>query len=257
MRERTVMITGASRGLGRALALAFAPEARRLILAARVEGNATQTAVEAARIAPGCEVRAAGGDLSSRAGVDALLAAVGAELLGGVDVLVNNAGWTKPGMLHQAEPDDVVRTYFTDLVAPALLCRAVVGGMIARRWGRIVNISSITATQPSAALAAYSSAKAGLNELTRSLSAETARHGVTVNAIMPGLMLTDMGRDAVVKLRAGKTGLSEEDVLERMRRGVPLQKLTDVEEVAALARYLAGEEAGFITGQVIGAAGGL
>jgi len=129
--------------------------------------------------------------------------------------------------------------------------------MIKRRWGCIVNISSITVVQPSATLAVYASAKAGLNALTRSLSAETARHGVTVNAIMPGLMLTDMGRDAVVKMGAGRTGLSEAEVIERVKRSVPLKKLTEVSEVAALARWLAGDEAAFLTGQIIGAAGGL
>ncbi|MDD5627783.1 MAG: SDR family oxidoreductase, partial [Elusimicrobia bacterium] len=151
---------------------------------------------------------------------------------------------------------DIVRTYFTDLVAPALLCRAVAGGMVRRKWGRIVNISSITAAAPGEALVPYASAKAGLNALTRGLSAEVARYGVTVNAIMPGFMLTDMGRDAVLKMSSAKSGLSEDEVLERLRRAVPLKKLTEPAEVAALARFLAGDEAGFITGQVIGAAGG-
>jgi 3-oxoacyl-[acyl-carrier protein] reductase len=186
-----------------------------------------------------------------------LISEIGPERLGAVDVLVNNAGWGKPGTLADSAEDDVVRTYFTDLVAPALLCRAVAGGMVKRRWGRIVNISSIAAVQLSENLAAYASAKAGLNALTRGLSAEVARHGVTVNAVMPGLMLTDMGRDAVVKMGAAKTGLSEAEVLERVKRSVPLKKLTEVSEVAALVRTLAGEEAAFLTGQVIGAAGGL
>ena len=253
MNKRTVMITGASRGLGLAMVRAFAPEAGLLILAAREAGHLD----EARRDAGGCPVHAAGGDLSTRQGVEQLLSEVGAERLAAVDVLVNNAGWGKPGLLAESDAEDVLRTYFTDLVAPALLCRAVLGGMVKRRWGRIVNVSSITAVQLSEALAAYASAKAGLNSLTRSLSAETARHGVTVNAIMPGLMLTDMGRDAVVKMGAGRTGLSEAEVLERVKRSVPLKKITEVSEVAALARWLAGDEAAFLTGQVIGAAGGL
>jgi NAD(P)-dependent dehydrogenase (short-subunit alcohol dehydrogenase family) len=253
MTKKTVMITGASRGLGLALVRAFAPEAGLLILAARETGHLE----EAKRAAAGGAVHAAGGDLSTREGVDRLLAEVGAERLAAVDILVNNAGWAKPAPLAEADPDDVARTYFTDLVAPALLCRAVLGGMLERRWGRIVNISSIAAVQPAAALAAYASAKAGLNALTRSLSAEVAGRGVTVNAIMPGLMLTDMGRDAVLKMGAAKTGLGEAEVLERIKRSVPLKKLTEPDEVAALARWLAGDEAAFLTGQVIGAAGGL
>lgn len=253
MTQKTVMITGASRGLGLALVRAFAPEAGLLILAAREADHLA----EARRAAGACPVHAAGGDLSSRSGVDRLLSEVGPERLAAVDVLVNNAGWGKPAPLAEADPDDIVRTYFTDLVAPALLCRAAAGGMAKRRWGRIVNISSITAVQPSATLAAYASAKAGLNALTRSLSAETARHGVTVNAVMPGLMLTDMGRDAVVRMGAAKTGLGEAEVIERVKRSVPLQKLTEVSEVAALVRWLAGDEAAFLTGQIIGAAGGL
>lgn len=257
MTKRTVMITGASRGLGLALARAFAPDAAQLILAARSVEHLAAATDEVRRAAPGCGIRAAGGDLSTRAGVEELLAGIGPELLGKVDILINNAGWGKPGPLAEADPDDVVRTYFTDLVAPALLCRAVAGGMVGRKWGRIVNISSITAAQPAESLAAYASAKAGLNSLTRSLSAEVARHGVTVNAIMPGFMLTDMGRDAVLKMSAAKTGLCEAEVLERLRRAVPLKKLTETTEVAALARFLAGDEAGFITGQVIGAAGGV
>jgi len=257
MTKRTIMITGASRGLGRALALAFAPGAASLILAARRAENLAETAAEVQRAAPGCKAHAAGGDLSTREGIAQLLAEVGRERLAAVEVLVNNAGWGQPAPLAQAEEDDVVRTYIADLVAPALLCRAVVGGMVSRKWGRIVNISSITAVQPSESLAAYASAKAGLNSLTRGLSAEVARHGVTVNAIMPGLMLTDMGRDAVKKMSSAKTGMGEAEVLERIKRGVPLNRLSEVSEVAALARYLAGDEAGFLTGQVIGAAGGL
>lgn len=257
MTKRTVMITGASRGLGLALARAFAPDAAQLILAARSAEHLGAAADEVRRAAPGCAVHAAGGDLGTREGVARLLAEVGRERLGAVDVLVNNAGWGKPAPLTEADPDDVVRTYFTDLVAPALLCRAVAGGMAGRKWGRIVNISSITAVQPSESLAVYASAKAGLNFLTRGLSAEVARHGVTVNAIMPGFMLTDMGRDAVLKMSSAKAGLSETEVLERLRRAVPLKRLTEPAEVAALARFLAGDEAGFITGQVIGAAGGV
>ncbi|MBI5240059.1 MAG: SDR family oxidoreductase [Elusimicrobia bacterium] len=253
MTKRTVMITGASRGLGLALVRAFAPEAGLLVLAAREAGHIG----EARRAAADCPVHAAGGDLSSREGISRLLSEVGPERLGAVDVLVNNAGWGQPGALADSAEDDVVRTYFTDLIAPALLCRAAAGGMIRRRWGRIVNISSITAVQPSEGLAAYASAKAGLNALTKSLSAETARHGVTVNAIMPGLMLTDMGRDAVAKMGAARTGSGEAEVLERIKRSVPLRKLTEVSEVAALVRWLAGDEAAFLTGQVIGAAGGL
>jgi NAD(P)-dependent dehydrogenase (short-subunit alcohol dehydrogenase family) len=253
MNKKTVMITGASRGLGLALVRAFAPEAGLLILAARE----AEHLAEAKRAAAGCAVHAAGGDLSGREGVARLLSEIGPERLGAVDVLVNSAGWARPALLAEADPEDVARTYFTDLVAPALLCRAVAGGMVKRRWGRIVNISSIAAVQLPETLAPYASAKAGLNALTRALSAEVARYGVTVNAIMPGLMLTDMGRDAVVRAGAARSGLGEAEVLERVKCSVPLKKLTEVAEVAALARYLAGDEAAFLTGQVIGAAGGL
>jgi len=256
MTPRTVMITGASRGLGRALALAFAPQAGRLILAARSAAHLAATAAEVQKLHSQCSVLVAGGDLGTRVGIEQLEAEVGRERLGTVDILVNNAGWARPAALAEASPVDVIATYYANIIAPTLLCRAVVGGMARRGWGRIINISSITAVQAPQGLAPYTAAKAGLNALTRCLSAEVGCRGVTVNAIMPGLMLTDMGREAVVTMEKAHTGLTPEAVIERLKRAVPLRKLTEVSEVAALARYLAGEEAGFITGQVIGAAGG-
>jgi NAD(P)-dependent dehydrogenase (short-subunit alcohol dehydrogenase family) len=257
MTKRTVLLTGASRGLGRTIALACAPFAAELVLAARTAGNLRPTVEEVKSVNPGCLVTAVGGDLSTYAGIDQLLKEIGPERLSRIDVLINNAGGGEPRPLAETPAEDILRTHFLNLTAPAILCSSVAGGMTKRGWGRIINISSISAQLPAETLAVYASAKAGLNVLTRCLSAEVARYGVTVNAVMPGFMLTDRGRNAVLKPLSAKNGISEADIIKRLELAAPLRKLTDVEEVAVLVKMLIEESSGFITGQVIGAAGGL
>lgn len=250
------LITGASRGLGQALAVDLAGVASSFILAARRKEHLEETTRKVSAINPRCEVQVCGGDLSTAEGVSSFLSDIGPAALGHVDVLINSAGMARPAALVDASPDDIQAVFSADLVAPALISRSVVQGMINRRWGRIINISSISVRRPVEKLSIYAAAKGGLCAFSQALGAELARHGVTVNAIMPGLMLTDMGQKAIQAMISRGVGATEEEVAAKVAAQFPSRSLTTVEEVAAVVRFLASDAGVGIVGQVIGVAGG-
>ena len=237
------LVTGASRGIGRAIALALARDGADVAVNFRQRGEAAAQVV--AQIASmGRKAIAVQADVRDPGQVKAMVERVRAEL-GGPDILVNNAGIVrdKPlAFMSEEEWDEVVDTSLKG----AFLCTKAVARLMARaRWGRIINISSDAALLGDAQRANYCAAKAGLLGLTRAAARELARQGITVNAIAPGIVETDM--------TAGMAEVRRKALLE----AIPLGRFGQAEEVAALAAFLAADDAAYITGQVFCIDGGL
>ena len=242
MTNRIAVVTGASRGIGRACALALAQCGGRVALAARQIDKLDEVAAE---------IRAAGGeafttelDLSSHDSIKAAFAKIAKEF-GRVDILVNNAGVTRDGLAIRMKRDDWDLVLQTNLSGSFFCIQQVLPGMIRERWGRIVNIASVVGEAGNAGQANYVASKAGLIGLTKSLAQEVASRNVTVNAVAPGFIETDM-----------TAGLNDQ-MKEQIKKGVPLGRFGKPEDVAAAVRFLCSEDASYITGHVLDVNGGM
>ena len=241
--SRIALVTGGSRGIGRAIAELLASQGHRVAINYVSNEAAAAEAVAAIEAAGGAAV-AAKGDVGDEAAVDALMADV-QERLGPVEVLVNNAGITRDDLLMRMKPDAWDDVMQTNLKSVYLCSRAVMRGMLRGRWGRIVSLSSVAGVYGNAGQANYAAAKAGIIGFTMSLAKEIGSRGITVNAVAPGFIATDMTAalgDNVATAAADKITLG--------RLGLP-------EEVASAVGYLASEDASYITGQTIVVDGGL
>lgn len=255
LNDHTVVVTGASRGIGKALAIAFTKAGARVALLARGTDALQSVSREIEAIGGTCV--AIGCDVSSEADVQAAFKQL-SERLGEADIVINNAGIyaTYAVQDHDAKAwNDVMQT---NLTGALLISRAALAPMIARNWGRIINISSISGKTGEAFGSAYSASKFGMIGLTQSLALEVARNGITVNAICPGWVKTEM---AVSQLEDPKwCNLNSIDPAESQEiacLSVPQQRLIEPEEVADLALFLATDAARGITGQAINVCGGL
>jgi len=242
MSTRTAFITGASRGIGRACALALSKAGVRVVLAARDRTKLDEVAGE---------VRAAGGeahvvtiDMGSQ---DSIKEAIGAAAkdFGRIDILVNNAGITRDGLALRMKKDDWDAVIGTNLSGAFFASQQVLQGMMKERWGRIINISSLVGEAGNAGQANYVASKAGLIGLTKSLAQEIGSRNITVNAVTPGFIETDM------------TAVLSEELKNNMLAHIPLKRFGKPEEVAAAVCFLASDDAGYITGQVLGVNGGM
>ena len=241
--RHVALVTGSSRGIGLAVARALAEAGCDVALNCSSERGLGALRAEAAALEACCGVRAVAlaADVADPAQADALVAAA-AETLGPVDVLVNNAGITRDGLVARMAEEDFDAVLDVSLKGAFHCCRAVARSMMKRRYGRIVNMSSIVGTRGNAGQANYAAAKAGL---TKALARELAPRGITVNAVAPGFIDTDM--------TAALTDAQRMAMLARIGVG----RLGATSDVAALVRFLAAEEAGYITGQVIEIDGGM
>jgi 3-hydroxybutyrate dehydrogenase len=254
LQQRIALITGGGRGIGRAIAHAFAREGADLVLASR---TVAQVETVAREIADEFGARAFPFvcDVSDVTSVYRLFAAMQEEFRRGPDILVNNAGVAESAPLTKTDDELWHRHIAINLNGTFYCTRAALPQMIERGWGRVINIASIAGKTGAPYIAAYSASKHGVLGLTRSAALEVASKGVTVNAICPGYVDTEMTTRAVENITQ-KTRLSAEQALDSLKQLSPQNRVIEPEEVAALALLLATEDGRGITGQAINVDGG-
>ncbi|MEZ5651138.1 MAG: SDR family oxidoreductase [Burkholderiaceae bacterium] len=250
--QRRALVTGASQGLGLAMSLRFAEAGADLALVAR-RADVLEHAREQvmARARGGARVVAIAGDVSTAEGCAAIAAAAD-EALGGVDVLVNNAGSSCTGPFESHDDEVWQQDIDLKLFAAVRLCRAFMPGMRERRWGRVINVLNTFAKAPAAGTAPTSVTRAAGMALTKALSAEYAQHNVLVNALLVGLIESDQW-----VRRAAREGRSLESLQTELARRIPLGRIGTAEEFANMACLLASDQGGYITGTAINVDGGM
>jgi 3-oxoacyl-[acyl-carrier protein] reductase len=234
----TALVTGASKGIGSAIARALAEDGWQVGVNYRSDEAGATATVDAIKEAGGTAV-AIHGDVSQDG--KALIKQL-AEELGPVLALVNNAGVARDGLAIQLEDDDWDAVIATNLSAAFRLTRDALRGMIKARYGRVVNIASVVGPRANAGQSNYAAAKAGLIGMTKTISHEVARRGVTVNAVAPGFIATDMTSD-----------LKTDEIV----KAIPARRQGTPDEVAAAVRFLASEQAGYVTGTTLYVDGGM
>ncbi|MFA9411722.1 MAG: 3-oxoacyl-ACP reductase family protein [Deltaproteobacteria bacterium] len=240
---KIAVVTGGSRGIGRATSIALAEAGAFVLVNYRSNEEAAKQTLSLIEEAGG-QAELVCFDVADPDSVDrGLKAAI--ERHGGIDILVNNAGISIDQLLLRVSPKDLDMTWATNVNGPIYCAKACIRPMMKKRWGRIINLSSVVAESGNPGQAVYSSSKAALLGLTRTLAREYASRGITVNAVAPGFIETDMTADLS---DAGKQGIIDQ---------TPLGRIGRPEEVAAAVVFLASEEASYITGQVVRVNGGM
>jgi 3-oxoacyl-[acyl-carrier protein] reductase len=236
---RTALVTGSTRGIGRAIAGTLAEAGARVAIVGREQARAAEVAAEIGDAAQGF-----GADVSDPASVVALVEAVEAAF-GRIDILVNNAGLTRDNLLFRIKDDDWDMVLDANLRGAFVAIRATARGMMKRRWGRIINIASIVGITGNKGQANYAASKAGLIGLTKSVAKELGSRNILVNAIAPGFIETDMTAAMAPEARAALSGL------------IPLDRLGSPQDIAGMVAFLASDHASYITGQVLVVDGGM
>ena len=244
---KIALVTGGSRGIGRAISLALAGAGAAVAVAARSKDRVHAVARECSQL--GAKALPLEMDVTSLDAVRAGVQKIESEL-GPVEILVNNAGIGVSSKFTDVELEFWEQHLRVNLTGAYLASRAVLPGMLARRWGRIINIASTAGLKGIPYVAPYVASKHGLVGLTRSLALEVAKQGITVNAICPGFVNTDLTRESAQRI-VEKTGRSYEDAVQSLADFSPLRRLIEPEEVASLALYLASDEAHGITGHAL------
>lgn len=242
MSKRIALVTGASKGIGKAVALSLAAAGHHVVLAARQVDKLEELA-SAIREAGG-EASVLALDLGDTAAIDGKIKGLLATV-GQVDILVNNAGITKDMLAMRMKAADWEEVIRVNLTGAFLTTQAVMQSMIRNRWGRIINISSVVAQTGNAGQANYVASKAGMIGLTKTLALELASRNITVNAVAPGFVETDM------------TAVLNDQIKEKLLGLIPAKRFGSVDDIANTVTFLAGDGASYITGQVISVNGGM
>jgi 3-oxoacyl-[acyl-carrier protein] reductase len=242
---RRALVCASSRGLGRACAIALAAEGVHVTLTARGAEALARTAAEIRKAYPNIEVTEVAGDITAPEGREAALKACANP-----DILVNNAGGPPAGDFRNWTRDDWIKALDANMLTPIELIKATVDGMISRKFGRIINITSAAVKAPIDVLGLSNGARTGLTGFVAGLSRKTVKHNVTINALLPGPFDTDRLR-SVTASQAQAAGLPVEDLLHKRMSENPAGRFGDPEEFGLACAFLCGAKAGFITGQNI------
>ena len=242
-KDRVALITGAGRGIGHAIALRLAGEGAQVACVSRTQENARRTADELNRRRTD-SARDYSVDVADHRAVEAAAAQILTDF-GRVDILVNNAGVTRDGLAMRMAVEDWDAVINTNLRGAFSFAQGVVRAMVKQRSGRIINISSVIGMMGNAGQTNYAASKAGLIGLTKSLARELASRGITVNAIAPGYISTDM------------TNALSQEIQKSIQDKIPLKRVGTAEDIAAAVAFLASAEAGYITGQTLCVDGGI
>ncbi len=253
LKDRTAIVCAASRGLGYAAARELAAEGGRVLICARGDER-LQAARQAIIAETKADVRAVAADVATTEGVNTVARAA-EQAFGHVDILVTNTGGPPSGPFEQF-PWDVWQQHVNNLIRSTVeLTRRVLPGMRERRWGRVLNVTSITVKQPVDGLILSNSLRAAVTGFARTLANEVARDGVTVNCIVPGFTRTERV-EQLARANAEREGLSLEQVSARTEAQIPMGRLGEPREFGALAAFLVSERASYITGQSVAVDGG-
>lgn len=243
LKGKRALVLGASRGLGAAIARGLTEEGVKVFAAARtIENMSPDELIVPLRV-----------DLSDSASVAALAQRIDAE--GGIDILVNNSGGPKAGTASGQTPESWRNAFETLAVSIFSITEALVPGMIERKWGRVLTIGSSGVEQPIAGLALSNGARSAVSGWSKTLAAEVARHGVTVNMILPGRIDTDRVRE-LDAIKARNTGMMTDEVRTSSYRDIPAGRYGKADEFASVAVFLCSERASYVTGSMIRVDGG-
>jgi 3-oxoacyl-[acyl-carrier protein] reductase len=243
LKDRIAIVTGASRGIGRAIALELGKRGATVVVNYKGSAAAADEVVGQIK-ADGSEAMAFQADVGDEEQANALIKAA-TDAYGKLDILVNNAGTTRDNVIMMMKAEDFDMVLDTNLRSAWLCSKAAVRTMMRKRYGRIVNITSVSGVVGQAGQTNYSASKAGLIGLTKSLAREVASRGITVNAVAPGFVLTDLTKDLPQELTA------------KLNELIPLGRWGNVEEIGYAVGFLVSDEASYITGQVLTVDGGM
>jgi len=253
IRGKVALVSASSKGLGRAIAEELAAEGASLVMCARGV-DALRATADSIRKSTGVAVVEVAADVSEQSGVD-LVARTALEKFGEVDILVTNSGGPPSGPFESFTAEAWESATRLLLFSAVSLARAVLPGMKERKWGRILNVTSIAVKQPIDGLMLSNSLRAAVTGFARTLANEVARFNITVNNIMPGYTRTDRV-EQLARQSTEKTGVSISEALAKWEREIPMGRLGEPREFAALAAFLASERASYITGSSIAVDGG-
>lgn len=241
--DRIAIVTGGSRGIGRGIALELAKRGATVIVNYQSNAAAAEEVVDLIKVGGGT-ASAVQADVSTEEGANAVVKAA-TDAYGKLDILINNAGTTRDNLIMMMKPDDFDTVIQTNLRSTWLCSKAAVKVMMRKRYGRIVNITSISGIAGNAGQTNYSASKAGIIGLTKALAREVASRSITVNAVAPGFVLTDLTKDL------------PPEITSQLNQNIPLGRWGSIEDVALSTAFLASDEAAYITGHVLVVDGGM
>ena len=241
--DRVALITGGSRGIGKAIVLQLARDRIKVAVNYKTNQQAADSVVEEV-LGMGGEAVAVRGDVSDRADVEKMMK-LAVDSLGSIDILINNAGIIHDSLLMRMSEEVWDNVINTNLKGAYYCTKAVLGSMVRQRWGRIINVVSVVGIEGNPGQSNYAASKAGLIAFSRSIAKEVASRGITVNAVAPGYISTEIVHDLAPQFK--------DLVLSR----IPQDRFGSVEDVSNLVGFLAGDQAGYITGEVIRVDGGI